>query len=305
MFRPFYNESIRKLVVAFGSLFNDIRLEHTDSGSTKQFIRVPLSYGAKEKFIRRIEEQSSISGTTKVMITLPRLGFDITNISYDPMRKRNTLTRRRTNLSGATGGAISYNYAEVPYNFDFSLYGFTRTMNDALQITEQILPYFTPEFTVTVNFNDVNKRVDIPIILNNVSLEEEFEGDFETRRNITTQYDFTAKSYVFGPIRKTGVILHTETTFFDLVDDNYLRSGPTGALSRIDVGVSGPSYSSELTGGTFTDYITYKNLYSRGASGFGPTGSTQGAHQWTRGYIDTYGNTYPSATYNPPQGSDF
>jgi|10_taG_2_1085330.scaffolds.fasta_scaffold03524_5 hypothetical protein len=302
MFRPFYNESIRKLVVAFGSLFNDIRLEHTNSGGTKQFIRVPLSYGPKEKFLRRIEESSSISDTTKVMITLPRMGFEITTIAYDPARKRNTMNRRRTNLSGATGGAMSYNYAEVPYNFDFSLYGFVRNMNDALQIIEQVLPYFTPEFTVTMNFNDINKKVDIPIILNSVNIEEDYEGEFDIRRNITTQLDFTVKSYVYGPIRKGGVILKTETTFFDFTtdDEKYLRSGPTGALSRVDVGVSGPSYGSALTGGTFTDYTTFANIYTRGASAIGPTGSTYGAWQWTQDYIDTYGNTYPSATYNPP-----
>lgn len=301
MFRHFYNESIRKIVVGFGSLFNDIELEHTNSGGTKEYIRVPLSYGPKEKFLRRIEEASSISDSTRLMITLPRLGFDITDISYDPSRKRNTMNRRRTNLSGSTGGAMSYNYAEVPYNFNFSLYGFTRNMNDALQITEQILPYFTPEFVVTINFNDINKKVDIPIILNNVSIEEEFEGDFESRRNITTQYDFTVKSYVYGPIRTTGIILNTELTFFELTDDNnYLKSGPTGALSRVDVGISGPSYSSQPTGGTYTDYITYKTVYSRGASGMGPTGATHGHWQFTQDYIDTYGNTYASATFNPP-----
>ena len=302
MFRHFYNESIRKIVVAFGSIFNDIEIEHTNSGGTKEYIRVPLSYGPKEKFLRRIEEQSSISNATRVMITLPRLGFDITEISYDGQRKRNTMMRRVTNLSGATGGAMSYNYAEVPYNFNFSLYSFTRDMNDALQITEQILPYFTPEFVVTINFNDINKKVDIPIILNSVSIEEEFEGDFETRRNITSQYDFTVKSYVFGPIRTSNVILNTETTFFDFTsdDEKYLRSGPTGALSRVDIGVSGPSYSSQPTGGTFTDYTTFKTVYSRGASGVGPTGETQGHWQFTQDYIDTYGNTYASATFNPP-----
>ena len=302
MFTQFYNESIRKIVVAFGSLFNDIELEHINSNGTKEFIRVPLSYGPKEKFLRRIEELSSISNSTRIMITLPRLGFDITDISYDASRKRNTMQQRMINLPGASGGAMSYNYAEVPYNFNFSLYGFTRNMNDALQITEQILPYFTPEFIVTVNFNDINKRVDIPIILNNVSIEEEFEGDFETRRNITTQYDFTLKSYVYGPIRRSNVILNTELTFFDFTDDDEkpFRSGPSGALSRIDVGVSGTSYSSQPTGGTFTDYTTYQNLYSRGASGFGPTGATHGHWQFTQDYIDTYGNTYPSATFNPP-----
>jgi len=295
MFRHFYNESIRRLVVAFGSLFNDIQLESTNSAGQKEYIRVPLSYGPKEKFLRRIEESSSISDSTKVQITLPRLGFDITDISYDPARKRNTLERRRTNLSGSTGGLSSYSYAEVPYNFNFSLYGFVKDMTDALQLTEQILPYFTPEFNVTINFNDINKKVDVPFILNNVSIEEEFEGDFESRRNITTQYDFTAKSYVFGEIKKKEPILYTETTFFNLVGENYLTSGPSGAISRVDVGVSGASVDGGYTGFTMSNYQSYTNIYT-----FGPSGSTMSGQR----YIDRFGNTYGSgSTYNPPNPS--
>jgi len=293
MFGYFYNESIRKLVVAFGSLFNDIRIQSVNSAGQTEEIRIPLSYGPKEKFIRRIEEQSSISNSTKVLITLPRFGFDITNIAYDPTRKRNTLQKRRTTLSGSTGGSLSYSYSEVPYNFEFSLYGFVRNMNDALQITEQILPYFTPEFNVTVNFNDINKSVDIPIVLNNITIEEDYEGDFESRRSILTQFDFTVKSYVFGEIKKSNTILYTETTVFELdrLTENYLRSGPTGALSRVDVGVSGASFdTSDATGFTFSDYTTYSNIYTRG-----PSGST-----FADTYIDTYGNTYAGATVNPP-----
>ena len=292
MFRPYYNESVRKLIVAFGSLFNNIRIENTDSGSNTNYIRVPLSYGPKEKFIRRIEESSSISGSTKVQITLPRLGFNITDIVYDPSRKRNTLGKRYYYETGATGGHPSYSYSEVPYNFNISLYSFTRTMTDSLQIMEQILPYFTPEFNVTVRFSDLNPSVDIPIILTGVNLEEEYEGDFDTRRNLTAQYDFTVKSSVFGEVKQKNTILYTETTFFELVGDNYKLSGPTGALSRVDVGVSGPSFGSG--GFTSNNFTTYTNIYSRGPSG-GSTGNTGGRYS-----IDTYGNTYAGASYNPP-----
>tara|TARA_Y100001963_G_C6771671_1_gene445243 strand:+ start:361 stop:1242 length:882 start_codon:yes stop_codon:yes gene_type:complete len=292
MFRPYYNESVRKLIVAFGSLFNNIRIENTDSGGNTNYIRVPLSYGPKEKFIRRIEESSSISGSTKVQITLPRLGFNITDIVYDPSRKRNTLGKRYYYKTGATGGHPSYSYSEVPYNFNISLYSFTRTMTDSLQIMEQILPYFTPEFNVTVKFSDLNPSVDIPIILTGVNLEEEYEGDFDTRRNLTSQYDFTVKSSVFGEVKQKSTILYTETTFFELVGDNYKLSGPTGALSRVDVGVSGPSFGS--AGFTSNNFITYENIYTIGPSG-GSTGYTGGRHN-----IDTYGNTYPGASYNPP-----
>jgi len=291
MFRSFYNESIRRLVVAFGSLFNDITLKSTNSSGNEEIIRVPLSYGPKEKFLRRIEEASSISGTSKVQMTLPRLGFDITDISYDPQRKRNTLQQRREILPGGTGGQASYSYAEVPYNFNFSLYGFVKNMTDALQMTEQILPYFTPEFNVTIRFNDINKKVDVPIILNSVSIEEDYEGDFESRRSIITQYDFTAKSYVFGETRKKNTILYTENTFYNLVGDNYTRSGVSGAISRVDVGVSGASVDGSYTGYTMNNYTTYTNIYT-----VGPSGSTVDGQR----YMDTYGNTYSGATYNPP-----
>lgn len=291
MFRPFYNESIRKLIVAFGSLFNNIRISSTNSSGVEQFIKVPLSYGPKEKFIRRIEEDSSIGNNSKVQMTLPRLGFNITDMSYDGTRKRNTLQKRFYVDTGSTGGHPAYEFAEVPYNFNVSLYGFTRSMTDALQITEQILPYFTPEFNVTVNFDkDVHPKVDIPIILNNVTMEEEYEGDLDERRRITTQYDFNVKSYVFGERKRSNVILYTESTFFELVGDNYLNAGPTGAISRVDVGVSGPSSG---TGGfSASNFITYTNTYSVGPSGSGFTSGTR--------YIDFEGNTYEGATFNPP-----
>jgi hypothetical protein len=291
MFRPFYNESIRKLIVAFGSLFNNIRISSTNSSGDEQFIKVPLSYGPKEKFVRRIEEDSSISTGSRVQMTLPRLGFNITDMTYDPTRKRNTLQKRTYIDTGMTGGNVLYEYSEVPYTFNLSLYGFSRSMTDALQITEQILPYFTPEFTVTVNFDSLrHPSVDIPITLNNVTIEEEYEGELEDRRRITTQYDFSVKSYIFGEQKRSNTILYTESTFFELVEDNYLKSGVTGAMTRIDVGVSGPSYG---TGGfTSGNYITYTNTYSVGPSGSGFTSGTR--------YIDIEGNTYEGATFNPP-----
>ena len=289
MFRPFYNESIRRTVVAFGSLFNNIQLESTNSSGSTEYIRVPLSYGPKEKFLRRIEEASPISDGTNVQITLPRLGFEITDISYDSTRKRNTLEKRRIQLGG-TAGTSTYTYAEVPYNFTFSLYGFVKNMTDALQMTEQILPYFTPEFNVTVNFGDINKKVDVPMVLNNVSIEEEYEGDFESRRNITTQYDFTVKSYVYGEARKKAVINYTESTFFNLVGDSYNLAGPSGAMSRIDVGVSGASSGAGVP--TMDNYNMFSNVYIQG-----PSGTSLGV---SSRFIDTFGNTYAGASYNPP-----
>jgi len=238
MFTQFYNESIRKLVIGFGSLFNDIRVVRKNAdGTTKETIRVPLSYGPKEKFIRRIQEQSSISSTTKTQITLPRIGFDITGISYDSTRKTNKL--RVTSATPEDGISSSWNYAEVPYAISFGLYVFTRNQDDNLQIIEQILPYFTPEFIVTFKMNDVNSKVDIPIILNGTSTIEEYEGDFDSRRNITSTLEFTAKTYVYGPIKTSKIILQSEvdihgfdTAFDGLVSDPHdLRVGITGGFT--------------------------------------------------------------------------
>jgi len=236
MFSQFYNEAIRKLVIGFGSLFNDIKVirKNTD-GSTKESIRVPLSYGPKEKFIRRIQEQSSISDPTKTLITLPRLGFDITGLAYDPSRKTNKL--RVTSAISTDGLNSSWNYSEVPYIVSFGLYAFTRNQDDNLQIIEQILPYFTPEFIVTFKMNDVNTKVDVPIVLNSVSTVEEYEGDFDTRRNITSSFEFTAKTYVYGPIKTSKIILTSEvdihgSNFNGLITDPHdLRIGITGGFT--------------------------------------------------------------------------
>lgn len=236
MFKQFYNESIRKVVIGFGSLFNDIQLirKNTD-GTTKETIRVPLSYGPKEKFIRRIQEESSISDSTKVQMTLPRLGFNITGIAYDPSRKTNKLRKRQFKKSD---GTAEWAYNEVPYNITFGLYSFSRNMDDNLQIIEQILPYFSPEFIVTVKESDINSKVDIPIILGGVDSQEDFEGDFESRRNITTTFNFTAKTYVYSPTNTTSIILDSYVDLFgvtgdwpSVTDTHDIRMGATGSTA--------------------------------------------------------------------------
>ena len=234
MFTPFYNESLRKLVIAFGSLFNDLKVTRSDG----TVIRVPLSYGAKEKFIRRIEEASSITDNTDVGITLPRLGFEITSFSYDPQRKGNKL-RKRFKRDSETG--LSHQFAEVPYNVTFGLYSFSRSMDDNLQIMEQILPYFTPEFNVTINMNTLNQKVDVPIVLGGVQTTEDYEGDFSNRRTILTTFDLTAKSYIYNRIKTGKVILEStidifgsdEKFFADTDEQQDLRITTTGSFEGI------------------------------------------------------------------------
>ena len=165
------------------------------------------------------------------------MGFDITGFSYDPTRKTNKL--RKTKATSVDGLSSSYNYNEVPYNVSFGLYAFSRNHDDNLQIIEQILPYFTPEFIVTLKVNDINSKVDVPIVLNGVSTEEDYEGDFDTRRNITSSLEFTAKTYVYGPPKTSKIILTSEVDIFgqhaafnDPVTGNHdVRIGITGGFT--------------------------------------------------------------------------
>ena len=139
MFGHFYNESLRKLTVAFGSLFNEIYVERTNAdGTSNSKIKVPLIYSSKEKFTQRLEQQSGISDETKIEVSLPRLGFEMTNIDYDPTRHLNKLNKRRYTVAGEPTQSV---FQEVPYNVSFSLYLYSRSMDDNLQMIEQIIHY--------------------------------------------------------------------------------------------------------------------------------------------------------------------
>lgn len=197
----YYNESIRKLVTAFGALFNSIYIIRKDENQQiTEKIRVPLMYGPKEKFIYRLKNESQISDETHVQTTLPLMGFDMTSIMYDVNRKINRLTRK------VQQGRSSY--SEVPYNISFGLYVFTRNIDDNLQIVEQILPYFAPEFMISINIDELYPSVDIPIILNSVAMNEDYEGSYDVRRSVTSMFDFTVKGYVYNKFCEptTGII---------------------------------------------------------------------------------------------------
>tara|TARA_Y100001972_G_scaffold118436_1_gene158538 strand:+ start:59 stop:790 length:732 start_codon:yes stop_codon:yes gene_type:complete len=235
MFDFYYNQSLRKLVVAFGSLFNEIFVvrENAD-GTENQRIRVPIAYGPKEKFIRRLEEQSGISDSTKVQITLPRLGFEISSIDYDPTRHLNK-TIQRSNTTSST-------FQEVPYNVGFSLYTFTRTMTDNLQIIEQIAPYFNPEFIVTLKLNEIDTDLDVPIVLSNIGIQEDYEGNYLDRRLIASSLNFVCKTRLYSKIQTSPVIAGIT------IDLNILGDfGDTGDVGNI--GITG------ATGDDISDYI--------------------------------------------------
>ena len=191
----FYHGTIRRFVSVFGSLFNDI----TVLRSTGSSLRVPLAYGPKEKFLARLDQQPDIDSSTKVAIKLPRMSFEILNIAYDTQSKLNRNNRI------LVGESLFYTYA--PYNISLSLSVMAKNQDDALQILEQIVPYFQPEYTVTVkeSVSDLLKT-DIPITLSSIDMTEDYEGDFMSRRAIIYTLSFDAKVRFYGPERKTGVI---------------------------------------------------------------------------------------------------
>jgi hypothetical protein len=218
MFDYFYNGSIRKLVVAFGSLFDEIFVEHEYPDATKKRIKVPISYGPKEKFYRRVIELDEAGDRDTVENILPRIGFEITGMQYDGGRKLNTLNKT-TSPKNDLDQTLSNTYHQVPYNIQFTLNIMTRNIEDGHQIVEQILPNFTPDFTITMNFTELDKKIDVPIILNSVNATEEYEGDMMTRRMVTHTLSFTAKSFVFGRIRTSGIIREVRLTFQELMSE--------------------------------------------------------------------------------------
>ena len=193
----FHHNTLRKYVILFGTVFNNIFVTRQNTaGETIQTIKVPLSYGPKEKFLARLEGNPDLSN--KVAITVPRISFEMTSFQYDPDRKLNTLNRKLKNNKSQ--------YQPVPYNITFQLSILVKNAEDGTKIVEQILPYFTPEWTASVHLipDMEDDPWDIPIILNSVTPEDTYEGDFQTRRAIVWTLEFTLKGYLFGPVKTSA-----------------------------------------------------------------------------------------------------
>jgi len=215
----FYNESMRRMTIGFGQIFNNIQIKRKDdTGKVIQTIRVPLAYGPKEKFLVRLDQQSSLNNR-EFAITLPRMGFEISSIAYDPTRKLTRIQKFKQVKSNKDGKILDFNYTPVPYNISYNLYSFTASAEAGLQIIEQILPFFQPDFTVTINaIPDLNIKRDIPIILNSVNYEDTYSGDFQTRRAVIYTLNFTAKTYLFGPSTSQKVIKTVQTDQYSDTD---------------------------------------------------------------------------------------
>ena len=215
----FYNESMRRMTIGFGQIFNNIQIKRkNDAGKVIQTIRVPLAYGPKEKFLVRLDQQSSLDNR-EFAITLPCMGFEISSIAYDPTRKLTRIQKFKQVKSGKEGKVLDFNYTPVPYNISYNLFSFTASAEAGLQIIEQILPFFQPDFTVTINaIPTLNIKRDIPIILNSVNYEDTYSGDFTTRRAVIYTLNFTAKTYLFGPSTSQKVIKTVQTDQYSDTD---------------------------------------------------------------------------------------
>jgi len=221
--QQFYHETMRKIVVSFGTLFNNIQIVRKNStGAIIQSMKVPLAYGPQQKFLARLNNDPALGA--KVAVTLPRLGFEMTGITYDPTRKLNRVQKFRK-VKTSNSNKIDTQYMPVPYNIDFTLYAMAKNSDDALQIVEQILPYFQPDYTLTINdMADMGIKRDVPIVLNSVSYEDNYQGDFTERRAIIYTLAFTAKFYLYGPVTSTSVIKTVQVDqYSDLPDQSPRR----------------------------------------------------------------------------------
>ena len=201
----FYHQHLRKYVIVFGTLFNDIIVQRKDnSGNVVQDIKVPLAYAPREKALARIQQDPDLA--RKVGMVLPRMSFEMQSFNYAPERKLNKIHRNVAAYADDKAKLYAA-YSPVAYDIGFDLNIYTRYAEDSTQILEQILPFFTPEWSVTMTLiPDMSWKQDIPIVLNGVSAQDTYDGDFETRRALIHTLNFTLKGYLWGPLRKSGII---------------------------------------------------------------------------------------------------
>ena len=237
----FYWGTIRKSIVAFGNMFNNIHIDRRNgTGDITQTLRVPLAYSPKQKFLARIAAQPA-SFEQSFETYLPRIGFEMSGIQYDPARRVSLIQQNRA-LNGTSTTSLNSQYAPTPYNIAMTLYVYTKNQDDGLQIIEQILPYFNPDYNLSLNaIPAMGIKNDLPIILDSVNYEDEYEGDFSQRRAIVWTLNFTMKLNFYGPINNKGIIRTTNVnTFSDAALSNQQTSytatvDPTTAVPGDDI----------------------------------------------------------------------
>tara|TARA_Y100000590_G_scaffold369430_1_gene430683 strand:- start:963 stop:2012 length:1050 start_codon:yes stop_codon:yes gene_type:complete len=231
----FYNETIKRAISIFGTLFNNIDIKKIKAdGTVLTQQKVPISYGPKQKFLLRLQDDLKARDGSVTSISLPRIAFELTSLEYDATRQQNKLIRAsKTSLETGDVGKRGYQYQPAPYNLTFSLSILAKNVIDAIQIVEQILPYFQPEYTVAMKMVDSMSEVrDVPIILNSITMEDMYEGSFEERRVIEYTLEFTMKLYFFGPVY-TGEVIK------NVIERDYINTNIAAGFSSSEITGSG------------------------------------------------------------------
>lgn len=231
--QTFYHKSIRKYVTLFGTLFNDIYINRVDSSNnTVQTLKIPITYGPKNKALLRLDSDPQLNRPFNTAV--PMLSFEMTDLSYASDRKLNTVRKHNIALNPNNERQQKYVYNPVPYDIGFNLYLLTKNAEDGTRILEQILPYFTPDWTVTVNLiPEANVILDIPVIIKGVNGEDTYEGGASEKRTIIWTLSFTMKGYLFGPVRKSEIITLAEVDFFNMYTGNTLMTTVTESARPI------------------------------------------------------------------------
>jgi len=284
----FYNQSLRKYIVMFGNMFNDIVVQRlNNAGTTIQTIPVPIAYGPKEKFLVRLAQDPDLD--RQVGIQLPRIGFEVTSYTYDSTRRLQH-TIRNAKVDSSDSNITNYQWTPVPYNLGVTLSIFVRNADDGAQILEQILPYFGPEWTNSVNLiPSMGIKMDVPTVLNGVSVEDTYEGDFVTRRALIYNLDFIIKGYFYGPVRKSGIIKRVQV--------DMMAANGHGDVTSTDISQTGRHHRIVITPGQF-------------ANGAPTTNSAASISYSLISANDDFGfatNTFfytDAKKYNPYQGED-
>jgi hypothetical protein len=208
----YYHQSIRKYIIAFGNLFSDITIQRLNNAGVRiQTIGVPIAYGPKESFLVRINQDPNLD--KDVMVQVPRIGFEIVGMNYDGRRKLSSTVKNKV-ISSTDNNVFKTQYVPVPYDIQVTLSIFVKNADDGAQILEQIVPYFRPEFTTSVKLvPEMSIIADTPVILNDVSIEDTYEGDFVTRRSLIWNLNFTIRAFLFGPITTGKVIKRAQVDF--------------------------------------------------------------------------------------------
>jgi hypothetical protein len=266
---PFYFSLMRKYVILMGTLLNNIRITRTDSsGNVTALLKVPITYGPKDKMLARVFQDPALDKGTAVG-PLPMISFEMGEIKYDGTRKLNTIGKSVVNTA-ITGSPskLKYQYNPVPYNISFKAFIYVKNVEDGTKIMEQILPYFTPDWTTTCNLiPEMEITMDIPIILTNINYEDKYDGDYKDRRMIIWSLDFLLKGYFYGPVKKSGIIKFINTNFYiPSVADGKLADavGNTEIAEKVTIqpGLSNTGVAINWTGGpnTSTGTIPYTEI---------------------------------------------